>query len=122
MPSGPSQDKPGQGKPPTNITLTPAAVRLRLPDRLDGAGFFEAVKGRIQRTFLEPQQPAAGRLQAAQDLQAMRLPPLQRGQDHGFEVATQLVAVDRFHAIILDRLGIKSKGALLASGLRCPTV
>jgi hypothetical protein len=40
----------------------------------------------------------------------VRLALLQRGEDHGLEMPAQFVAVDRFHAIILDRLGIKVNG------------
>jgi hypothetical protein len=35
---------------------------------------------------------------------------LERGKDHRFEMATQFVAVDRFHAFIIDRLGITVNG------------
>jgi hypothetical protein len=34
----------------------------------------------------------------------VRLAPFQCGENHRFEVTTQFVAVDRFHAFILDRL------------------
>jgi hypothetical protein len=38
------------------------------------------------------------------------LAPLERGKDHRFEMATQFVAVDRFHPFIIDRLGIAVNG------------
>src|SRR6185369_2595070 len=43
----------------------------------------------------------------AQNLQAVRLALFQCGQDHRFEMAAQFIAVNGFHAIILDRLVIK---------------
>ncbi len=42
----------------------------------------------------------------------MCLPLLQIGKNHRFQVPAQFVAVDRFHAFILDRLGIKSTGVV----------
>ena len=89
-------------------------MRLRLPDRLDRAGGFKPVQGRVERPFLEPQQSATGFFQAVQDLEAVRLAPFQGGKDHRFKMATQFVTVDRVHAFILDRLGIRVKGALRA--------
>src|SRR6516164_2722911 len=44
-----------------------------------------------------------------QNLQSVRFAPLQRGEDHRFEMPTQLVALSLFHAFILDRLGIGIK-------------
>jgi hypothetical protein len=84
-------------------------VRLGFPARLDCAGRLEPVQGRVQGPFLEPQQSAAGFLQAVEDLQAVSLAPLQRGQDHRLEMPTQLVALNRFHVLILDKLGISVK-------------
>ena len=83
-------------------------MRFLLPNGFDFACRFKAVEGRIQRSLLEPQQTAARFLQPAQDLQAMRLAPFECGEDHCLKMAAQFVAADRFHAIILDRLGIKS--------------
>src|SRR5262249_20736507 len=97
----------------------PAAM-FGFPNRLDLAGGFEPVQGWVQRPLLEPQQPASGLLQPAQDPQAVRLAPLQRGQDHRFEMAAQLVAVDRFHPFILDRLGIDVNGASVPSAKKVP--
>ena len=42
----------------------------------------------------------------------MCLAPLQRREDHRFEMTTQLVTVDRFHVVSLDSLGIDANPEL----------
>jgi hypothetical protein len=97
-------------------------VRFLLPNGLDFACGFEAVKGWIKRPFLEPKQTATGFFQTPQNLKPVRLASFQRGEDHWFEMTTKFVAVDRIHTFILDSLGIKINGlvALFLGGpARC---
>jgi hypothetical protein len=63
----------------------------------------------LLRPVNQTQQSTTGFFQAVQDLQAVSLATLQRGQDHRFEMPAQLVALNRFHAFILDKLGIGVK-------------
>src|SRR4029079_2265937 len=84
-------------------------MRIFFPDGFHFTGRLEAVKGRIERSLFEPQEPAAGLLEPAQNLQPVGLAVIQCGEDHRLKMAAQFVALNRVHAIIIDRLGIKSQ-------------
>ena len=71
---------------------------------------FKPIKSRVERPFFEPQQPAPGFFESPKNLEAVGFASLQRRKDQCFEMTTQFVAVDGFHAVNIDRLGIKSMG------------
>jgi hypothetical protein len=91
---------------PTTSTTPPVGFGFPIGRNL--AGRFEPVKSGVKRSFLEPQQPAASRFETPQDFQAVGLAAFQRRKDQRFKMTPQLVALDGFHAINIDRLGIKS--------------
>jgi len=62
--------------PPRSAPLALA----RIPGAGDQAFALEAIQGRVEAAFLEPQRPAAGISESAQDLEPMRLARLERSQ------------------------------------------
>jgi hypothetical protein len=84
-------------------------VRFFLPDGLDFARLLQTIEGRVERPLFEVQQSVAGLVQPVKNFQPVRLAPFQDGEDQRFQVAAELVAMNRFHAVIIDSLGISVK-------------
>ena len=81
----------------------PEARIAVLPLGPDLAGRLQPVQRRVQRPLLQPQRPGPGRLQPPPDLEPVRLPPLQAGEDQRLQVPAQRVPADRFHGSIFSQ-------------------
>ena len=64
---------------------------------------------KAEGSALSASPPLRRSVETPDDLQSVRVAPFQHGQHHGSQMATQFVAADRVHAIILDSLSILSR-------------
>src|SRR4051812_40001337 len=86
---------------PSGSSLT---FGLPLPRAGDLAGSLQPIQRWIKRSFLKLQQSAPTDFKPTQNLKPMGGAFFQRRQDQHFQMPAQLVAIDRTHVDILDRL------------------
>ena len=98
---------PGEASQLPEIALANLPI-VYAKESLTSKGFFRRLSTTVAVISVTKASQSAG-APIPPDLQAVRLAPLQGGQNHRFEMPPQLIALNRFHVFILDKLGINVK-------------